>query len=77
MRNRLDTKEEVCFCLIASVFGAAFHFPLLHPAYVEVITGVQGLSEMVGNLQAAKVQIPKALWADLKATGLMREDAPA
>jgi hypothetical protein len=27
-------------------------------------------------LRAAQADVPKALWADLKATGLMREDAP-
>jgi D-threo-aldose 1-dehydrogenase len=72
----LDTKEEVCFYWRVCMLDAASHFPLLHPAHVEVVLGVQGDSEMMDNLQAAKVQIHKALWADLKATGLMREDAP-
>ena len=31
---------------------------------------------MKQNLQVADAEIPPALWADLKAEGLMREDAP-
>lgn len=55
---------------------AAFQFPLLHPAHVAVIPGGQGVAEMKGNLRAAQADVPKALWADLKAAGLMREEAP-
>ena len=43
---------------------------------VSVIPGGQGLDEMESNLGAAAVRIPPALWADLKAAGLMRADAP-
>jgi D-threo-aldose 1-dehydrogenase len=32
--------------------------------------------QMQSNLGAAAATIPPALWADLKAQGLMREDAP-
>jgi D-threo-aldose 1-dehydrogenase len=55
---------------------AAFRFPLLHPAVVSVIPGGQGTAEMAANAQAAGATIPPALWADLKAAGLMRADAP-
>jgi D-threo-aldose 1-dehydrogenase len=48
----------------------------LHPAHVAVIPGGQGVAEMKGNLRAAQADVPKALWADLKAAGLMREEAP-
>jgi D-threo-aldose 1-dehydrogenase len=58
------------------MIDAAFQFPLLHPAHVAVIPGGQGVAEMAGNLQAAKADIPKSLWLDLKDAGLVREDAP-
>ena len=51
-------------------------FPLLHPCVVAVIPGGQSVDQMESNLRAARTQIPPALWADLKARGLMREDAP-
>ncbi len=31
---------------------------------------------MAANLSAARAEIPDALWADLKAENLLREDAP-
>jgi D-threo-aldose 1-dehydrogenase len=58
------------------VVDAAFQFPLRHPAVVSVIPGGQGVAEMEANLAAAQAEIPSALWADLKAEGLMRPDAP-
>ena len=54
---------------------AAFRFSLLHPCIVSVIPGGQGVAEMEGNFAAAAATIPPALWADLKSSGLMREDA--
>lgn len=55
---------------------AAFQFPLRHPAVVSVIPGGQGLAEMESNLAAAKTSIPLALWEELRAEGLLRQDAP-
>ena len=58
------------------MIDAAFHFPLRHPSVVSVIPGGQTPAEMEANLAVAQAQIPDALWSDLKAQGLMREDAP-
>jgi D-threo-aldose 1-dehydrogenase len=55
---------------------AAFRFPLHHPAVVSVIPGGQGPDEMESNIAAQQAEIPAALWSDLKAEGLMRQDAP-
>jgi len=41
-----------------------------------VIPGGQGVAEVEANRRAAEAVIPPALWADLKAEGLMRADAP-
>ena len=41
-----------------------------------MIPGGQTPAEMGANLAVAQAQIPDALWSDLKAQGLMREDAP-
>ena len=43
---------------------------------VSVIPGGQSREQMASNLRAAQATIPPALWADLKAQGLMREDVP-
>ena len=73
---RVGRIQAVCESHGVRLVDAAFRFPLLHPATVSVIPGGQGRDEMAGNLQAAAAQIPPALWSDLKAEGLMREDAP-
>lgn len=74
--DRVAAIEAVCKSHNVRMVDAAFQFPLLHPAHVAVIPGGQGVSETEGNLKAAQASIPSALWADLKAKGLMREDAP-
>lgn len=68
--------EAVCARHGVRLLDAAFQFPLRHPAVVSVIPGGQGVAEMEGNVAAAEAKIPGALWADLKAAGLMRQDAP-
>ena len=68
--------EAVCAAHKERLVDAAFQFPLLHPAVVSIIPGGQGVAEVDANVRAASAVIPAALWADLKAQGLMRQDAP-
>lgn len=74
--DRVGRIEAICTDHNVSLLDAAFQFPLLHPCVVSVIPGGQGVSEMEGNIGAAKASIPAALWTDLKEQGLMRADAP-
>jgi D-threo-aldose 1-dehydrogenase len=55
---------------------AALRFPLVHPAVVSVIPGAARPVEVALNIRTLAKKIPKALWRDLKAAGLMRADAP-
>ena len=55
---------------------AALRFPLGHPAVLSVIPGGQAAHEVTRNAEAVGTSIPPALWDDLKADGLLREDAP-
>ncbi|MGB5557178.1 MAG: aldo/keto reductase [Paracoccaceae bacterium] len=73
---RVGKIEAVCKAHGVRMLDAAFGFPLHHPAVVSVIPGGQGVAEMESNLAASKAVIPAALWHDLKAQGLMRQDAP-
>jgi D-threo-aldose 1-dehydrogenase len=68
--------EAVCQSHGVSLIDAAFQFPLMNKSVVSVIPGGQSVEQMAGNLSAAEAVIPPALWTDLKAQGLMREDAP-
>lgn len=68
--------EAVCTAHGVRLVDAALRFAVLHPAVVSVIPGGQGPAEMEASLAAAAAAIPAGLWADLKAAGLMRPDAP-
>lgn len=74
--ERVAQIERICTRHGVRLVDAAFQFPLRHPAVVSAIPGGQGLDEMNSNLAAERAEIPEALWADLKAAGLMREAAP-
>ena len=74
--TRVGQIEQICAQHDVRMVDAAFQFPLRHPSVVSVIPGGQGLAEMNSNLEADQAQIPEALWTDLKAARLMREDAP-
>lgn len=74
--DRARRIEAVCKAHGTRMVDAAFRFPLCHPAVVSVVPGGQGVAEMESNLAAARAVIPPALWADLKASGLLRPEAP-
>jgi D-threo-aldose 1-dehydrogenase len=74
--DRVARIEAVCRAHGVRMVDAAFQFPLRHPAVVSVIPGGQSVAEVHGNLAAARATIPPGLWADLKAEGLLRPDAP-
>ncbi len=74
--ERVRRIEGICAEHGVRMVDAAFQFPLRHPSVVSVIPGGQGMDEMNSNIAAESAQIPDDVWADLKAAGLMREDAP-
>jgi len=74
--DRVARIEAVCGRHGVRLIDAAFQFPLRHPAVLSVIPGGQGVAEMEGNLDAARADIPAALWDRLKSEGLLRPDAP-
>lgn len=74
--DKVTRIQAVCQAHGVRLVDAAFQFPLLHPCTVSVIPGGQGLEEMDSNITAASADIPADLWAELKAEGLMRQEAP-
>ena len=74
--DRVAKIDAVCRAHAVRLVDAAFQFPLCHPAVVSVIPGGQGIIEADANRAAAFAVIPPALWADLKAEGLLHPDAP-
>jgi len=56
--------------------AAAIQFPLAHPAVVSIAAGVRTPSHLDEYPAFMRLPIPSGLWADLRAEGLIRDDAP-
>lgn len=56
--------------------AAAIQFPLAHPAVASVLTGARSTAEIEENVRMANLAISPELWAELKAEGLLPEEAP-
>ncbi len=56
--------------------AAALQFPFGHPAVASIIPGPNAPEHVRANLEWMRVEIPADLWAELKAEGLLRPDAP-
>ena len=56
--------------------AAALQFPLHHPAVACVLVGPRSPEHAVTNAEMLRVRIPNALWGDLKAEGLLADEAP-
>jgi D-threo-aldose 1-dehydrogenase len=74
--ERVKHIQRVCKAHAIDLIEAALRFPLGHPAIVSVIPGGQKPTETRRNAEILSVKIPAALWRDLKAEGLLRQDAP-
>ena len=60
-----------------SLPSAALAFPLGHPAVVSVCVGARSAAQVHRNAELFGAAVPAGLWAELRAEGLLREDAPA
>jgi D-threo-aldose 1-dehydrogenase len=74
--ERVARIEAVCKRHKVKLAQAALRFPLHHPQVVSVIPGGVSPREVALNAATMSAKLPKALWKDLKAEGLLRQDAP-
>ena len=74
--ERVKKIEAVCAAHKVKLPQAALRFPLIHKCVVSVIPGAVSPREVALNVKTMDAKIPKALWLDLKAQGLMHKDAP-
>ena len=56
--------------------AAAVQFPMGHPAVTCVVVGCRSKSQLEESLRMFETDIPSALWEDLKAEGLLGDEAP-
>lgn len=74
--ERVRRIEAVCKRHKVKLPEAALRFPLAHPSVVSVIPGGVTPEHVNINVKTLAAKIPKALWRDLKAEGLMDAKAP-
>lgn len=68
--------EEVCAEYGVPLPAAALQFVVAHPAIPSFIAGTRTVEQLEQNLAWFSHPIPPVFWSDLKAKGLLREDAP-
>jgi D-threo-aldose 1-dehydrogenase len=68
--------EAVCTAHGVRLIEAALHFVYGHPAITTVIPGANSPEQVKANVALLNAHVPPALWSDLKAEGLIRQDAP-
>jgi D-threo-aldose 1-dehydrogenase len=51
-------------------------FPLAHSSVISIVPGPRTPGEVQQAIETLSVNIPDALWSDLRAEGLLRGDAP-
>lgn len=74
--DRVRRIEALCKRHKVKLPEAALRFPLAHPSVVSVIPGGVTPEHVKINVKTLAAKIPKGLWRDLKAEGLMDAKAP-
>jgi D-threo-aldose 1-dehydrogenase len=68
--------EEICDQHGVPARAAAIQFPFAHPAVAGLVIGVRTIEHLEDYPRFLGLPIPASLWAELRAHGLLREDAP-
>ncbi|MBW3097978.1 aldo/keto reductase [Pseudohoeflea coraliihabitans] len=74
--DRVRRIEAVCAEYGVPLPAAALQFVVAHPAVPTFMAGTRTVEQLKQNLAWFSHPIPAQFWADLKAKGLLREDAP-
>jgi D-threo-aldose 1-dehydrogenase len=72
LRERALRLAEVCERHGVHLPEAAIQYPLSHPAVVSVVVGVRTADQVRSSVERFEREIPDALWADLRESGLVR-----
>ena len=74
--NRAQRLRSVCQRHGVPLRAAAIQFPLGHPAVQTVVVGCRTLDQLEDSIRMFDLEIPPALWEELKAERLLPEEAP-
>jgi D-threo-aldose 1-dehydrogenase len=67
---------EVCERHGTTLPAAALAFPLAHPAVASACVGASSPEQVDRNVRLLQAGVPAGVWAELKANGVLRADAP-
>jgi D-threo-aldose 1-dehydrogenase len=74
--ERAQRLRAVCARHGVALKAAAVQFPLGHPAVAAVVVGCRSTAQLDESLEMFEVEIPPALWQELKTERLLQEDVP-
>jgi D-threo-aldose 1-dehydrogenase len=74
--DRVRKIEAICAKHGTTLRSTALQFAMAHPAVVTVVLGAVKPAEIEANAADAAVNVPAALWRDLKSAGLLDAAAP-
>jgi D-threo-aldose 1-dehydrogenase len=74
--EKVEKIEAVCARHKVPLAAAALQFLLAHPAVASHVPGTRNVQQMNQNLELVAHPIPAPFWQELKAEGLLRQDAP-
>ena len=68
--------ETICKRHNVDLKAAALQFVLAHPAVATVIPGAQTVDELEQNIRMVQLEIPGEVWSEMRADGLIPDEAP-
>jgi D-threo-aldose 1-dehydrogenase len=68
--------RDVCSRHGVPLRAAAIQFPAAHPAVASVLIGARSAAEVADAVEMFSLELPGQLWRDLRAAGLLPEEAP-
>ncbi|MEU7848953.1 aldo/keto reductase [Micromonospora parva] len=74
--DRATAIRSVCERHGVPLRAAAIQFPFGHPAVASVVVGARNPDQVADNVAMVEWEVPEALWADLKAEGLLPKEVP-
>lgn len=74
--SRVNAIRAICDRYDVPLAAAALQFPLAHQQVAAIIPGPRSAAKFTENLALMNHEIPAALWAELRAAGLLHEAAP-
>ena len=74
--ERAQRMRTVCARHGIPLKAAALQFPLGHPAVTTVVVGCRSRSQLEESLRMFELEIPRALWEELKAERLLPDEVP-